>query len=560
MRTGLNRAILGLVATALLPMARAAEEETIVELPPMMIETTSSKVKWYYVKVGRDEYLSRCSADVTEQFIESNQNAVHRLRALIPETFLAEIPMITVLYDQALQPKADDAVAKSILERPAPAAEKVTKARRGVLSARFLPNLRVDDRDLTVAFAYVDANEVGDTHIRVPVNYARLLLERRTPMLPPWLVEGLLGVQEQVQPSGHGVIAMPPMVWLPEEPGKSGGINPARPRALLSTEEMFAGDALRGEGKQSPMRAKTLQFQVALFIRWGLDRRNNVRDAFWAFAQRASEGKVTEEMFTACFGFGYADLRDRLNDYVSVALKAPLFLELGPPPPETPTKIREADPTEIARLRGEWERLEASYVQKTNPAYIASYREQAKRTLERAYAQGDRDAGLIAALGLFKAEAGETKAALPLLEAAMAAGAMRPRVYAEVARIRFGDLLRDQPAGKVFTPTELAPVLDPLRRMLALTPPLPETYGVMADAWLRSNAPPPAEDLATLVKGAHAFALHPTVAYRVALALAKYGRRAEAVTLLNQGVDGVGDDLLRTRYNRVLEALTGETK
>ena len=32
-----------------------------------------------------------------------------------------------------------------------------------------------------------------------------------------------------------------------------------------------------------------------------------------------------------------------------------------------------------------------------------------------------------------------------------------------------------------------------------------------------------------------AFALHPTVAYRVALALARYGHRAEAVTLAHIG-------------------------
>lgn len=530
-----------------------ASSGPVVELPPMIVEDNSAKVKWLYAQVGTEEVLSRASESATKTFLEGRARARHRLRAIVPDEFLANIGGVTLLAEEEAKPRAGDAVAGELLGSAA------VRGMAGLSDVvprpvRFLPNLRLDDRDLSGLFAYLKEDSAFETtDMRISASYLREMLERRTPILPPWLVEGLLAIHAQ-EVRGQPPLTLRAYTWMSELESRALAQQVQRPRALLSAEEMFAPDTLRGEGNQHPLRRATLQAQVGLFVRWGIDPANRQSEAFWKFARESAEQRVTEALFERCFGFGYADLRDRLSDYLPRAVRESIQLYAGPDP-SLKVELRPATPAEVARLRGAWERLEIDYVQKRYRDYATRYIEQAQRTLRRAYENGDRDPRLMTDLGLAELAAGNATGGLPFLDAAITAGVQRPRAYYEVARSRFAELLRDQPANRLFSEGELTGVLGPIRRAVALTPALPEIYGVLADVWLRARTPPPATDLAALSRGAQLFALHPTVGYRLALALARFGRPAEAGMLLARGIDSLTDEALRARYAQLQAAL-----
>ncbi len=537
-------------------LARAAEPEPtpapepIVRLPPMIVSDTAGGAKWLYASVRGDEYLSRCSRSTTVAFVASWSRALERLHAVVPDAFLADIPSVTVLNDSTTKPKADDQVAREVLRLDNAMAQPNSRSAVG-----FLPNLELDGRDLSAWFAYIDEGMSDSRELAISPPYLRFLLERRTPMLPPWLVEGLLVVNAQVDVRAEAV-TLRPFIWLSSAESSAIARNPARPRALLPAGEMFAPDALRAEGDHHPQRVQTLRTQVGLFVRWALDPRHQAREAFWAFAQRASAERVTEELFIKNFGFGFSDLRDRLSDYLPLAVKEPLHLE-----PRARTKgprieTRDATPAEISRLRGTWERLEIAHVQKFYPEYAARYIAQARRTLRRPYEEGDKDPRLLVELGLCEIDAGNSAAGLPFLEAATAAAVPRPSAYYEVARLRFLELMRDQSPNRLCSAAEIAPVVEPLRRAIKLPPQLPEVFGLLADTWIRARESAPAEDVEALARAAHYFAMNPAVSYRIALALARSGRRAEATELLAHGIDYVADDAGRIRYAQLQAALT----
>jgi hypothetical protein len=527
----------------------AAKNDPVIALPPMIIAESKHKIDWLYVRTGPDECLSRCSPRTTQAFLEARSRQLFRLRAIVPADFLAELPSVTVLYDAALQPRTEDRVSQDLMS----AAQKTTAA-RGV--PVFLPNLRVDGRDVTALFAYLKEGGLRESELTITPGYLRALLERRAPALPPWLVEGILTTHAQIDPAGEPV-TLRPFTWLSEAESRALARNPERPRALLPASEMFAPDALRGEGNQHPKRAQTLWAQVALFVRWGLDPRNHVRAAFWQFAQQASEHRVTEERFARCFGFGFSDLRDRLDDYLPIAVKESLRLDPGDEPSFASDEPRNAKPEDVARLRGEWERLEIAYVQRMHPELAPRYASQARLTLRTAYDSGLTDPRLQLTLGLCEIDAGNATAGVPFLEAAIAAGANRPSAGYEVARFRFSALTRGQPPASLFSAAELAPIVEPLRGALTQNPQLPEIFGLLAEAWTRAREAPPASDLETLSRGARFFAMNSAVGYRIALALARFGRRAEATELLATGIDYATDDAMRARYAQLQAALSG---
>lgn len=529
------------------PAAPLAVSGPTIELPPMIVAENTAT--WLYVRVGSDEYLSRCSATTTVDFILARERLLQRLRTMVPTNFLSDLPSITLLSDQAQNPKVDDQVAREILR--APKELRVPPARW----VRFLPNLGIDGRDFSALFTFLGEQTLHDTKLVVTNGYLRFRLERRTPMLPPWLVEGILANHARLS-LAEDSLTLKPMTWLSAGESRALPRDPLRPRALLPAAEMFAPNALQGEGNQHPRRAQTLRLQVELFVRWALDPRNQVREAFWKFAARSGEERVTEELFTQCFGFGFSDLRDQLNDYLPIALKAPLELGNAPEQRVMMNRPSPASRRDNLRIRGEWERLEIAYVQRSHPNVAGQYIEQARRTLRRAYDEGDRDPRLLSDLGLCEIDAGNAKAGIPLLEQAIAAGVTRPRAYFEVARFRFAQLLRDQPAERIFSAGDVAPVLEPLRQALTLTPPLPEIFGLLADVSVRYREPIPPGDATALLEGARCFGKNPPIAYRVAFALARAGRRLEAIALLKDAADYEVNPVERARFTELQTALS----
>lgn len=524
-----------------------------VTLPPMMVEESTSSVPWLYVQAGDTEFLSRCSAGTTRQLVEAWLTGMQLVRVLVPEAFLArmEVPSVFVLYGQDAQQTVSAEIQRELQargdrRRPGdfPSGARVDIAL----------SMRLTDRDMHASIAYIDEAQFGAATLSVAPGHVRYLLEARVPKLPAWLVEGIerayRGADVVLEP-----ITLGPLIWHNRAESTALAADPARPRALLPAGELFALDPVRAAEYRHPRRVETRAAQQELLFRWAMVTGGATRDAFWTFAARAAEAPVTEEMFEACFGFGFSELRDRLSDYLPKTVAAMPRIRPGRLPPLPDFDVERATPGQVARVRGEWERLAIGYVRRRLPEVREPYIAQARRTLRRAYDAGDRDPRLLATLGLCEIDAGEEENARRYLEPAVAGGVQRPRAYFELARLRFADLRRNAPETKRYTFTELAPVITPLRQSLQQAPPLAEAAQLLGEAWARCEFSPNAAEFAELETNARLFTPQPKVTYALALALARHGRTAAAAAVIDASAPYPVDDDTRDALTRLRTGL-----
>jgi tetratricopeptide (TPR) repeat protein len=238
-------------------------------------------------------------------------------------------------------------------------------------------------------------------------------------------------------------------------------------------------------------------------------------------------------MFEACFGFGFSELRDRLSDYLPKAVARSQRFS-----PRGLARLPEIDPQpategEIARVRGEWERLALEYVHRRLPQAREPYLALARRTLRRGYDAGVRDPRLLATMGLCEADAGNSPKAREYLEQAFALGTSRPRACYELARLRWAEVRKDQPEPKRFSYTELAPVIQALQRALKQAPPLPEVFTLLAEVYARAGFPLQDMEFKELASGARAFPRRAAVTVPIARLMAEHGHRVEASAVLD---------------------------
>jgi hypothetical protein len=540
-----------LASGAFLLSAHAAETPAAaagpVELPPMLVEESVSSAPWYYVNAGGTEFLSRCSASTTRALVEGWLTKLQLVRALVPEEFLArmDVPTVFVLYAQDLQQTLSAEIQREL---------QGGEARQGDFprgsGVNIAPSMRLADRDMHASIAYIDEALFDASTMSVSPNHVRYLLERRVPELPAWLVEGI----ERTYRRADFVmkpITLGPLVWINQGESDALAGDATRPRAPLPATELFTNDALRAVENQHPRRVQARASTQELFFRWAVVSGRRTREALWKFAARADDGPVTEDVFETCFGFDWSELRDRISDYLPRAVKETSRIAPGRLPPLPAIEVERATPNEIARVRGEWERLAIGHVQRRLPQVREPYIVQARRTLRRAFDAGDRDPRLLATMGLCEIDAGNPAGAREFLEPAIAAGVVRPRAYYELARLRFADLRRGVPETKIFSFTELAPIFDPLRRGLTQAPPLPEVFVLLAEAWARCEMTPNTAEFAELERGARLFGRRPSVTYPIALALARHGKRPEAAAVLEASASAVTDENTRAAITRL---------
>jgi hypothetical protein len=560
-----GRAMAVLVAVALGATAAAAQER-IVELPPMIVMERPNLPPWQYVRTEYGEYLSRCTPATTREFVTADLRQFQLLRVFLPDSLLVKMdtPWVVVLDRTDLKP-AGDTIMQDMVSLQQQRVSALREAEGPVPSAPLtgriesLLNLRIDDRDMNGLFAYLDEKKYDGDHMVITGGYVRFQLERRVPDLPGWFVEGAVAVFEQsifVQDP----IVVRPFTWVSNKETTALLRNPEWPRALLPMNELFASDVLRGEGDRAPLRRDVFRSQVALFFRWAIDPRNGMRDGLWKLAERAGHEPVTENVFEECFGFGFAEMRDRLSDYLPIAVKEPLRLEAGKLERPRPGEVRAATKEQISRVLGEWERLEIAYVKARHAEFTDRYAQEARRTLRKAYDLGDRDPALLAAIGLCEIDAGNESGAPFFLNRAVTAGVVRPRAYYETARLLFSDLVRNLGPGGKLTASETEQVVAPLRTGLQQAPMLPEAAVLCATAWLRSAAIAPASDLALLVRATRNFPARPAVTYAVALLHARSGRPAVAQALLAETLRFPLDESLRARFAELQRSIANSAK
>jgi hypothetical protein len=413
----------------------------------------------------------------------------------------------------------------------------------------FVPNLRLWDRDTGALFAVVREADFHANRIALTPDYVAYLLRNRLPALPPWFVSGVLTLFGRATFS-EDALTLERQDWLSEIGSAALKAGPASNRALLPLADFFAGDLSSGDPAQNEALA-LWQAQAALFVRWGLAGRNAPRrQALWKFVARAATEPVTETLFRDCFGLDFAPAHQQLTTYLPEAMRDRLALRPTQRPRVPDYSLRPAAEDEIARLKGDWERLEIAYVKTQFPVLAPKYAEQARRTLLRAYDAGSRDPRLLAVLGLCEVDAGNDPAARPYLEdAATRTKTLRPRAACELARLRFAS----RPS---LTAEQAAEILAPLLAALEQQPPLPEIYELIADVWSASTRPPTRDQLAVLEAGVRLFPRRPALVYRTADLALRHHFPDTAKWLITLGLTLAPDSATRTRFESLQSRLT----
>ncbi len=496
--------------------------EMTVQLPPFIIEQTAGP-KWRYTRITRFEILSRCNDLTTEQLALAFHRANQLLGLVLPERFqlTLDVPQALIFYDEKLWPVAEQQAVSAMLKAHPPARrdglppsgtpprvrlEAITGAKllglepapQAAIPDSFFSNLMLTDADSITTFALVSTSTIDPQRSYLTPAYVANLLEQRTPALPDWFTAGFLRLYERMEFQDN-TVTVRPIRWYFQNKQPSGTKTVAPEPDLIPPAVFFAG-------KTSPdYDAVTWLAQSELFASWGLDPAQGRATAFWKFVERTATEPATETVFAECFGLDWAKAWDQLAAHAThhPGLRWTLPDELARPPADP---LEDASPRQIARLKGEWERLEARYVRKNRPDLEEHYVTLARRTLRKPYDRGDRDPRLLASLGLLELDAGNKAEAVRLLEDAVQSGAMRPRAYYELARLRYDALVgRSTRNDGKYSAEQVASVVEPLLAGMKQSPPLAPAYELLAHISAQSVASSSEEVLAALAEGARLF-------------------------------------------------------
>ncbi|MBM3855353.1 MAG: hypothetical protein FJ399_19730, partial [Verrucomicrobia bacterium] len=364
--------------------AVGAAEGQVVALPPFLVEEKARPLPWRYAEVAGCEVLSSCPDRLTRELVANHLRLHALLGELLPPALqLKTTERPTLLFvDSAQQPPTSQEVMAHMALTAAEQdrlVDPVVPLDDGRLRRRpppprytFLPNLRLWDRDTGTLFAIVNEREFDANRVALTPDYVTYLVRNRLPALPPWFVSGVLSLYARARIT-EDALTLDRLDWL-SAPGsaalKSG---PEANHPLLPLAEFFAGELLAdssagGEG------LSLWQAQAALFVRWGVAGRGAPRRAaLWTFAARAAIEPVTEALFRECFGFDFAAAQRQLTEHLPEAIRERLPLRPSQRPRLPDFPLRPATDVEIARIKGDWERLEIGYVKTHFPTLAQKY-------------------------------------------------------------------------------------------------------------------------------------------------------------------------------------------
>jgi len=528
--------------------AQSGPADRVVQLPPLIVEEAreNSGRPWQYLAFPGVEILSRCSGGTTADFARGYLRVTNLIQLIAPAEFQASdsMPSLLLLYnqDQAPQLPAEIVAEMNRLDPESGLA-------RGVRYS-LLPNLTLRDRDFSATYSILNERSFEGSGLRLTPENLRARLEERLPALPRWFVEGVMRLYPAIR-FDPASITLSPATWVNAVETRAILRDRDRPRALLGLAELFREHT----AVEAPAESVAYPFksQAALFVRWALDgKKRSRRDALMKFVARASESPATEAMFQECFDLDYADARDRLSDYLATAVANDLTLKPSTPLPKPRLAVRPANSAEVARLKGDWERLTITYVREHFPMLVTPYFTQARRTQMRAYDTGERDPRLLAVIGLTACDMADDAAARPFLEAATQAGVARPRVYFETARLRLAEVMtRLETDAARFSLAQTDEVLQPLQSARPLTPAAPAAYDLAARVLLRSARAPTPDELAWLSEGPRLFPQSVVLTYRVAALLTRHGTKADAAALIDGALARAAEPSTRAPFEQL---------
>lgn len=535
------------IGAALAPAATVpgAASDPPVKLPPLVVEARSAAPHWRYLATPTYEILAQCD-DETTRAIADTQDRLHQLLAYVLPSSLQlrpVLPQIMILYDDSLLPESAQAAlailssppdSKTLPTLPEPASE---------LRIEYLANPSLYDPERVAVFVRIpragiggdrDADVIGrreldsDRPDRAPADvgwtmltpsYVAYLLNERRPPLPNWFRSGFIAMYEHAT-FRQADVMVAPFEWT----------SPSQTRALREGHEVKLALLPLREMLSEPRRADvdiTLWLAEAeLFVRWGSEP--SQRRGFADLVDRAAEGPVDERDFRTCLGIGFGEAEMRLREFARAAARQSTVISGPPLTSPGRTRPRNATRAEIAALKGDAERLEASYVRARQPEFAERYVNEVRRTLHRAYDRGDRTPALLAVMALCELEAGSPEKAQPLLAAAVAAGSNRPRVLFELARLTVDETRQHLPEGKPLPAAERERALRWLRSAVVPLPPIPEAYALLAVLLREQNGALDPADARLLQTAAARFPDQFELAYQCAVTLSQRGESAAA--------------------------------
>jgi hypothetical protein len=421
---------------------------------------------------------------------------------LVPEDFRGGRPELVIL----IPPTQERSIAK----------EMNRLMREVSSSSRAILHLRMTEEDQTAMYFVVDpdfesdapaAHQEGavsrllgkltDDHqpdylkFTLSAEYIADRLNSHRPAMLPCLVSGLTDTFEAVAETERGLYSQPDTL-LTMDDWRAVRFDAEAPRPLLPIDELLGGPP----SSEKDLRYRTLwRAEAELFVRWALfGRSGNGTENFWRFARESARHGVNEQIFQSCFGLDYSDCRDALSDYLQVAARKPANWSV-PVPTVSKLWFRPAKLDEVDWFKGEWNRLILTAVEHDFPTLLPIYRQQALNTLNRALEHGLHNARVLSSLGLLRIEMGDDNAAMSALEEAVAAGAERPMVFTELARLRLAHYLSAKREPHLnLTESEATQVLDLVYRALKSSQRVHGAYPVARAVFQHLDRPPTPEE------------------------------------------------------------------
>lgn len=544
---------LALLAALSIPTASAAEAE-IVELPTYTVTETRElppPERWSYARIEGFEVLSNASDYGTRDLLQHLRQFGQALDVVWPGAQRpTETPALLIICGRG--GKFDEFV---------PAKETDTRVDRGKISltlqsreqSAIIVDYQTEVIDFSLRGDQVKELEV-DAYQQLSREYVRFLFAGARVRFPPWFVEGVAQILMGMEVSKTLIT-----VGRVEDPNltKIGGTDTLAPeewdrtfngalkgQALLPMDELLAA-ATGAEAARNPIRS-TWAKQAAAFVHWGIygfGGRN--QKAFFQFVTRMTREPPSEAAFQECFKLTYKQMGFELRSYVDfTAYDLREFrAKKGEKLPDLPpVQLRDATEAEVGRIKGEALRL-------------AGHDNAARSTMVAAYIRGERDARLLAALGLEELARGDTARARKFLEAAVQNNVILPRAYLELARLRFEEISASaRGAWPVADAHSVARLLLAARQQ---PPSNPETYELLLETWLRAAATPGLDELKVADEGVRRFPRDSSVIYRAALLMQRGGRAADAAMIARHGANVAHTAEVKAKFSQLLAALPG---
>jgi hypothetical protein len=498
--------------------AFAADGE-VTMLEPVFVEASTGD-PWNYFTVPGFEVISHCSDSFNETYARALEKATAARLAVLPAEFWGDMPtpMKIILYNR--EPKRREGFNSG-----SPIDLNWVSGDGAAVGSGYVEHtypVTVGDGDTYIDCGnYWSVQTYSDDFCVDPDSDIRL--QNRVPKLPAWFeagMEGRFGLYPNriIQSSAFSdTVILPSAFWVSSAETiaiqNEAAKKPRKGQPLPFHEFLPLGELLHGG---PPGNKRNLwDSEASLLVRWGLYRSGN-RQGFLDFVRHAAREPATEALFQGYLGVSYGEAQKRLLEYLPTAVSDPIRVPISAPP-HRELNIREARSVDVARIIGDWGRLEGRSVGMGNIDYQRECLDQADRLFERIRVRKNSDPLFLAAFGLYQDQIGDSVQAREALEAATGAGVIRPRAYVALAQIRLDDALPSVQQGiGDLDRVEFNAIVALLTTARVQMPSMLATYDVLARVLEHAPERPTPEDLRPLEAALELFPQNSALAYKVA--------------------------------------------